>query len=149
MITVTVDNALQLSLYLKSLSTKIHDALVRVMTYIGIDLQRYIVRQKLEGQVLHHRTGKLIRSVNQRVIDAYNVVAAVVTSAGSGAPYGFLHEFGGTVRIPEHTAHNARRSWIVRAHDATFPVRSYARTSLADRRADYLARIQAAIAGAL
>lgn len=71
-------------------------ALLQRMTYLAIKFQQYVQTQKLSGQALNQRSGKLIGSV--RVIPAAVVgsnVEATVEAAGGPAWYGKVHEFGG------------------------------------------------------
>jgi hypothetical protein len=59
-------------------------------------LQSHIVVDKLNGQVLHHRSGKLAGSIH--VIPATvagGSISADVLGAGGPAWYGRIHEYGG------------------------------------------------------
>lgn len=128
-------------------------ALVLKMNALMIRLQAKIVGEKLQGQVLHHRSGKLSNSV--RVIPARvdgTKLIGEVQGAGGPAWYGVLDEFGGTFEVPAHTrrtgfnakgeivrllTHAGRvRSSVaktsettVRAYSITFPERSFMRSS--------------------
>jgi len=60
-------------------------------------LRTYIVTQKLEGQVLHHRSGTLIDSTQTIPTTATDTtITGGVTSAGGPAFYGVFFEKGGT-----------------------------------------------------
>lgn len=122
-------------------------------------LESYIRGSKLEGQVLHHRTGKLEGSVN---VDPSRVegetVVGSVTQNTAIAPYGPVHEYGGTFTVREHTrrfalSEGGRRikllnksglvsqrkaiasvgEGIVREHEATYPERSFMRSSKTEK----------------
>ena len=76
---------------------KLFEALKTRVTYLSIMLQKKIVIEKLSGQVLQHKTGKLAQSV--RIIPTTiegNVIVGGVVAAGGEAWYGAVHEFGET-----------------------------------------------------
>lgn len=81
-----------------SLEAKGPEILQRVvlrMNAAAIMLQQHIVLNKLQGQVLKHRTGKLAASI--RVINAVlqgSEITAQVQGGGGPAWYGRLHEYG-------------------------------------------------------
>jgi hypothetical protein len=121
-------------------------------------LQAKIVGEKLDGQVLHHRSGKLSQSIRvvPPAIEGGNLRAAV-QGAGGPAWYGRLHEFGYTyTREAGHRrigfnakgeitklltrAKSVRRSVAstksidVRSYTVHIPVRSFMRTSQEEMR---------------
>ena len=128
----------------------LHTSLLIAFARIAIGLQAYIKTQKLQGQVLAHRSGKLTRSIEQQVVDQGRTFTAVV-QAGSLAPYGAIHEYGGTFQIPEHMSHSrlSQKTWTVRSHTATFPERSFMRSSLKEYRDQAYREIENAISGSL
>jgi hypothetical protein len=123
---------------------QIVQAVLRRMNVLMLELQAKIVGQKLQGQVLAHRTGK--RAARIRVVPAVvegTSVIGEVQGAGGPAFYGRVHEFGGTFSIPAHERKlggikdkmKARMAGgMVRAHSAVFPQRSFMRTSLEEMR---------------
>jgi phage gpG-like protein len=136
---------------LREKGPRIVQAVMRKMDGLMIELQGKIVGEKLQGQVLQHRTGKLAGSI--RAIPAVQEGSSIVgTVEGAGGPafYGRIHEYGGVVEIPEYqrritggakAAINAKLSsrtgttpGTVRAHSANFPERSFMRSSLAEFR---------------
>jgi len=134
-----------LAVQLRTASRRLHDSLRVAMARIAIGLQSYIMTQKLEGQVLHHRSGKLVRSIQQHLEENGNTISAVV-QAGTLAPYAVVHEWGGTFLIPAHLSHSAQgREYWVREHTATYPERSFMRSSLREYRDPALREIRAAI----
>lgn len=107
-------------------------------------LQAHVMEQKLLGQVLHRRTGNLLRNIRQSVEVGSNrqVIGRVFVAAG--APYGRIHEYGGTIQIPEIFPVKAKalRFMIdghvvfakrVRAHSVVMPPRSFLRSTLRER----------------
>ena len=142
---IITESVTSLSVRIRATGQRVHASLVMAFTRIAIGLQQYIVTQKLEGQVLHHRSGKLIRSIQQHIEDSGNTIAAVV-QAGSLAPYAAVHEWGGMFNIPEHQSFSrAGRAFSVRAHTATFPERSFMRSSLREYKDTALREIRAAL----
>jgi hypothetical protein len=72
-------------------------AWTKTLDGLNIKMQAKIVSEKLQGQVLHHRSGKLANSI--RVIPAKiegNVLSSGVEGAGGPAWYGVVQERGGT-----------------------------------------------------
>lgn len=135
----------QVFIFLKGSPEKLQGGLQRAFARIAIRLQKYIKDEKLAGQVLHRRSGKLASSVIQRVETSGTQIAAIV-QAGSLAPYAGVHEYGGVFTVPEHMSVSRRgKAFSVRAHSATFPERSYMRTSLEENISVFLEEINKAI----
>lgn len=123
---------------------QIIQAVLRKMNVLMLELQAKIVGEKLQGQVLKHRTGKLAGSI--RVVPAVVQGSSVIGEVqGGGGPafYGRVHEYGGTFNIPAHERKlgavrgkmKARLAGgMVRSHTAVFPERSFMRTSLEEMR---------------
>jgi phage gpG-like protein len=111
-------------------------------------------KQKVSGPVLKTKTGTLRRGVNAAFEDTDT---SIVGSAGIGkavAKYPAVHEYGGTFTIREHTRRMTMawgravanpRQISVRAHTATYPERSYLRSSLRENEARIKAAIDAAV----
>lgn len=77
---------------LPAVRNQLADTLDRLM----LELQRR-VQQKLSGQVLEHRSGKLIGSVEKRPLEKTDqAISGRVTSSGGPAFYGRIQEKGGT-----------------------------------------------------
>jgi len=103
---VTIDTS-AVGPYLESKTGAIREALARKMNDTTLMLIRKITTEKLEGQVLKHRTGKLVTSVRQgqeKAVVTPDSITGGVTGAGGAAWYGRLHEYGGTFE-----AHRGRR----------------------------------------
>lgn len=107
-----------------------------------IELQTHVVRDKLNGQVLHNRTGTLARSINIDVKDDergvtgwFGSFAGYVSPSGAfAAAYAKIHEYGAVVKVPAHTRAVAGKVQNVREYTATFPERSFLRSALRDYR---------------
>lgn len=145
------------------------DATIRVMTAVaegmrarlvavqqrnGFDIQQHVQTQKLSGQVLNRRTGRLRNSINALVQEAPGSVSARV---GTGVSYGRIHEYGfqGTLQVPAHTrmqtmafGHPMQAKLVeVRAHPmrVNLPERSFLRSSLRDKAPEAIERIRIAV----
>jgi len=129
----------------------------RALNTANTQLQRHIVSDKLSGQVLQSHTGNLKRSIVQipAAIEGDSVAGGV--GLGAEAPYGLVHEFGGTIHIPEVRPTSARAlHWIgksgeevfamrARAHDFVMPERSFMRSSFFEFRDRIETEIRTAI----
>ena len=125
---------------------KVLDAVEVAMQRVAIALQAYIQREKLSGDPLHQRTGVLKGSINQHVERDDHSVSAVVSGAGGPAYYGWVHEFGGTFTVPEHySTSRLGNRFVVRAHNATYPERSFMRSSFEETKDQFVQWIQDAI----
>lgn len=110
----------------------------RVVQRFVMELTAQVKAEKLSGQVLNRRSGRLSRSVHPDVKSVPGTVTGIV---GTNVKYGRLHEYGGTVQVP---AHLRRVTQVfgrkldnpimaqVRAHSARFPQRSFLRSALLD-----------------
>jgi hypothetical protein len=127
--------------------------LVRNLNTVHTQLQRFIVSDKLSGQVLKSHSGNLKRNILQipATVEGYQVTAGV--GLGKNAKYGLAHEFGAD--IPERTPVNAKAlSWIgadgvrvffMRARAFHLPERSFLRSSFTE----FQPKIQDAAASAV
>jgi len=150
--------------FLESKTSAIRAALAQKMTETVAMLQMKILG-KLEGEVLHHRTGKLVTSVREGAI-ATVVSADEITGgvAGGGGPawYGRLHEYGGTFEVPEGRrvalGTKASRAKLMlqakrggydfithvqsKPYSITFPERSFMRSTLTENEEEIRAGFQ-------
>ncbi|KGW27306.1 hK97 gp10 family phage protein [Burkholderia pseudomallei MSHR733] len=137
----------------------IRNALVQRVQRLVIALQVHVVADKLSGQVLNVRSGRLRRSVNQGVTTTDTTITGVVSTPVEYAPpneYGFQ----GVVTVKEHLR-QVTMAWgkplstpvtaTVREHTMAMnlPERSFLRSALADQREDILRGVrEAAVEGA-
>jgi len=83
--------------YIQEIKPRLILELVKTIDGQSTAMQARIVSQKLQGQVLHHRSGKLGASI--RVIRATvdgDIISGGVEGAGGPAWYGVVQEKGGT-----------------------------------------------------
>jgi phage gpG-like protein len=129
------------------------------MRQVTINLQRHVVQDKLNGQVLNQRSGKLARSIQQDSHTDGDEVVGEVFSSGD-VKYAGIHEFGG--KTPPHDIVPSKASAlafmlggkqifakIVHHPGSVIPERSYLRSSLADQADEIVEGLkEAAIRGA-
>ena len=142
-------------------------AIVGKITEMTLRLQRHIQTEKLEGQVLQHRTGKLINSIRALPVRLEgDSIVGEVQGAGGPAWYGRVHEFGGVFVFERHSTARYGRgitgtgrvgrktraleqrtmATYVTAH---FPERSFMRSSLNEMRSSITEEITGAVRKAL
>lgn len=147
--------------HLSDLPTNVRESLTAAMNRITIDLQGYVVRNKLSGQLLKRRTGTLAASMQHRVVSNADGVTGVVGSRiNEGAPLKYAKPledgFDGEVSVREHLrqmttafgkAVKEPRKIMVRAHTAHRHVKAYKylASSLAENRDSYIAQLRRAV----
>ncbi len=70
-------------------------ALYVKITTLSLKLEAWVKTRKLNGQVLNRISGRLARSITQKVTQGPGTIVARVFSTGD-VPYAAIHEFGGT-----------------------------------------------------
>jgi phage gpG-like protein len=141
---------------IKSITPNVRTALQEKVQRLTIKLQIKVVRDKLQGQVLNVRTGRLQRSISQAVTSTETSVTGVVSTA---VKYAAAHEYGfsGTVNVKEHlrTIKEAFGkslkepvTFTVHAHTMkmNLPERSFLRSALADMDSEIFHGIEDAVA---
>jgi hypothetical protein len=78
---------------LAALPARIHLAVLRVMTKLGLQLHAAVV-ENLSGKVLNRRTGKLASSQNLQTVDTAAQITSSVGFNQATVPYGKPHEYG-------------------------------------------------------
>lgn len=137
MIEVNVTGADKVVARIASMSDVIRAALRASMQSQLFRLQSQVVTGKLSGDPLRRRTGNLASSINSRLEEGGDGFTGTV---GTKVRYAAVHEYGGTFTIPAHTRNVttvfgrsvAAHSVEVRAHSATYPMRSFLRSTLSD-----------------
>lgn len=139
-----------------AMPTRVHDELFSEITNLSLDLENYIKNDKLLGQVLNQRSGRLRSSIHHDVDDAGAVITGRVFSAAP-MPYAAIHEYGGT--IPAHTIYPVKAAALrfvmggatvfamkVNIPDVQMPERSFMRSALSDMAGRITSRLEAAVA---
>jgi len=119
----------------QSAGPEVREKLLGEVTRAAIDLQGYIRRDKLQGQVLHQRSGRLSRGILYKIETVGNNVRAYV-GVFAGVPYAAIHEWGGTIQ---------RRRKNGGAYSIRMPERSYIRSALKDKVSTYAQRFAKAL----
>ncbi len=145
MITIERIDDAEIIAKLKSMPAKLRRTLQATTKLLAVELEDYVTSRKLSGQVLKVRTGRLRRSINNSVEATENTVTGKVYSSGD-VKYAAIHEYGGTIQIPEIRPTKAQAlafmvggkqvfAKFVRAHSVHMPERSYLRSSLRENAA--------------
>jgi phage gpG-like protein len=141
---------------IKQITPNVRTALQERVQRLIIALQIHVVSDKLQGQVLNVRTGKLQRSVSQAMVSGSPDEIKGIVSAS--ANYAAAHEYGfhGTVTVKEHlrTIKEAFGkelkdpvTFTVHTHTANMniPEASFLRSALDDQRDSIKQGIQEAV----
>jgi len=126
----------ELATALEQVPGSVVDALSKAVTELAIGLREHVIQDKLNGQVLNRRTGNLIASIKQEspIVDGDKVSGEVFSD--SSVKYAAVHEYGMTV---------SRVSSRGKPFTATYPERSFMRSSLSDQRDMIVEKLQAAV----
>ena len=138
-----------------STTARVQAALAKKLAVLAIKLENHIKADKLSGQVLNVRTGALRRSIFTTIETGPQRIVATVASS-SDVKYGRIHEYGGTINIPEITPVKAHAlhffvggkdvfAMRARAHPVKMPERSFMRSALADMKDEIRAGIEEAM----
>lgn len=125
------------------------------MARIDVELQSFIVTQKLSGQVLNRITGKLQESIKTfPVVEAGGTVTGGVYQDEEIAPYGKFHELG--AEVPERIGNPLRFVtkegnvvFATRASAFRLPVRSFMFSSAQEFHSAYDAAMRDEVIGRL
>lgn len=133
---------------------RIRRALLKKVTQLSLQLEGHIKSDKLSGQVLHVRSGKLRASIFSTATQTGDRTEGRAASSGD-VKYAAIHEFGGTIDIPEITAKGKALAFMmngkqvffkkVAAHTVTMPERSFMRSSLADMKDQIITEMTQAV----
>lgn len=142
MIRVVVVGDKEVIARLDAMPASVAASLLRKVHALSLKLQSYIQREKLSGQVLNRKSGRLMRSIGQKVEQAVHAVYGIVFQS-SDVPYGRIHELGGRTSahliVPKKAsvlAFNWKGENVffrrVNHPGSVFPERSYMRSGLKD-----------------
>jgi phage gpG-like protein len=132
--TVIVSGVERAKAALGAVAGNVQKSLVAAMSRATIDLARYVKEQKLTGQVLNVRTGRLRRSITPKVEEKDDEIVGTV---GTNVRYARTHEFGfkGVVQVKAHERKIKGKPIMVRAHarNMDIPARPFLNPSLQER----------------
>jgi phage gpG-like protein len=147
MITGTVVGAEEAIERLERLGPRLRDVLAAEVERIGLKLAAHVKADKLSGQVLNVRSGRLRRSITARTeVEGSKVIGIV----GTNVEYAAFHEYGfqGTEGVREHFRRcKSGKVAAVRAHErkVDYPAHSFLRSALEDMKDEIKGRIGAAV----
>ena len=143
MFTVELRGDKELIARLDQMPERVRASLYNKVASLASILKTYIIDKKLSGQVLHHRSGDLWRSIHDEATQSANAVLGRVYSAG--VPYAAIHEYGGKTSAHIIEAKTAQALRFEKGGEEIFAKsvnhpgsvmteRSYMRSSLADKK---------------
>lgn len=139
----------QLVAKLEAMSDRVRQELLKAVSEQALLLEKHVKDDKLEGQVLKHKTGKLWQSIQSEVDDGADSVYGRVFSAGD-IKYAALHEYGEDVRahtrlLTQVFGRPLKFPVYATVKEFKMPERSFMRTALADREGEIVASLTAAV----
>lgn len=151
---VTVVGSANVGVSLRAKNQKMLHNVNLAIRQLTIDLERRVKQDKLHGQVLHQRSGRLAGSIHHQIEDHGPVTTGRV---GTNVEYAAIHEFGGT--IPAHIVEARNASVLAFTPDAGqtifrpranipdvhMPERSFLRSALADMHEEIVREVKAAV----
>lgn len=143
---------------LERFSPELQKSLQGGVSRLALKLLAHVKEDKLSDQVLHVRTGRLRRSINQRVESSGS---AVYGSVGTNVSYARRHELGfnGTESVRAHLrmmktafgreVKNPRQIQVnAFSRRVNYPAHSFLRSALSDMRDEINAGLQQAVESA-
>jgi phage gpG-like protein len=139
------------------IADRLQAEIIRSLNHVNTQLQEHIQKDKLEGQVLKSHSFNLQRSIIQIPAEEQGDTITGAVALANTARYGLIHEFGGTIHVPEIRPTEAKAlHWIgksgeevfamrVQAHDVHMPERSFMRSSFVEFRDRIEDQIRAAV----
>ncbi len=140
---------------LEAMPKQVRDALYKRVQILRLRLEGKIKSEKLSGQVLHVRTGRLRASIFSEATQTDTSVTGRAASSGD-VKYGAIHEFGGKTPPHEIVATKAQALSFVMNGKQTFfksvhhpgsvmPERSFMRSALSDMKDEIIDSLNAGV----
>lgn len=135
-------------------SAKVQREVKKTVVRLVLKLLRKVKQDKLSGQVLNVRTGRLRRSINQRVTESEGRIDGLV---GTNVEYARAHELGftGSVTVKEHMrlikkawGHSIKPKQVeVKSHSRAvkFPEKSFLQSALREMQPEIMTELQDAV----
>jgi len=137
---------------LRRFAPNLREELRKAVTASAFNLQAHVVGQKLSGQVLKRKTGALAASIGFEVGEDAEGVQARVGTLKKAVVYARIHEYGGKtaahVILPKHKKALAFGGRVVKRVNhpgSKITEKKFLRGSLDDKKAEFFARIDAAV----
>jgi phage gpG-like protein len=152
MIDINIQSELVVAKF-NAMPAKVHAALVTKTGVLRLMLESK-AKEKVSGQVLNVRTGRLRRAIFSQTIDRTNEIIGRA-AVSSDVPYAAIHEYGG--KTPAHdivpvgakalafmAGGKMRFAKIVHHPGSTMPERSFMRSSLRELTPDIISGLKEA-----
>lgn len=145
-VNVSITGDKELIARFKKMPAAVQAALLKKVTFYALKLESYVKRNKLQGQVLSRKSGRLARAIGNRVAyDKSSVFGFVFAS--SDVPYAGIQEYGGVTSAHLIMPKKARVLAFTKDGQKMFarrvmhpgskmPERSYLRSSLREMSAE-------------
>lgn len=138
---------------------KVNAAVKSSLDAFATELAGYIKAEKLSGDPLHRRSGRLSASVHP-VTEQTGTTMTGGAGGGAGVPYAQIHEFGGLIPAHQVVVRNAkalsftvdgirRFAKTVQIPDVHMPERSYMRSAFEERAPSGIEQLRAAVKAAI
>jgi len=128
-----------------TMSKRVHDELLATIDKDRRILAEYVQSQKLSGQVLNVRSGRLRDSIESSVEDQGTRITGSAF-ASSDVPYARIHEYGGDIYPKiDKALRFVIDGKVIFAQHVRMPERSYLRSALRDMKARLIEDMKAAV----
>lgn len=137
MLDYSISGDIEIQVRLKAAYPACIAAAIETMTQLDQELARYIVEQKLSGQVLNRITGKLQSSIRPiPTVEAADTITGGVEQDSGIAPYGKFHEWGANIPamtgMMQFAGADGSEVFTTKTRAHRLPVRSFMRSALRD-----------------
>lgn len=128
---------------IKGMVTGFRKEAYQSMSRLVMELTRKVKQDKLSGQVLNNRTGRLRRSIHPEV---QATGRSLFGRVGTNVIYAAIHEYGGDIypKTAKALRFQIGDRWITTQH-VKMPERSFLRTALAEMEPAILAEFSQAV----
>lgn len=135
---------------------RVLDSVREFFRKVGFRHEAIVKTEKLSGQVLHRRSGRLSAGVHSELIETENVIGTT-TGIGPDLLYGKMHEEGGVFQVPAHRRMVSKawgrpitpREVMVKSHAMHVPKRSFLRSMIKEQAPRDFAELQQTVQEAL
>lgn len=149
----TLDQFRRVEQRFRDISQRSVERLRKGMEGIGYMLVGYIQTEKLSGQVLNRKSGRLSNSITQQTLQIGDDQINTKVGVFGGVPYARIHELGGSIDVPEVSGKlmvfNSGDGLVFTRHHKAFtvhmPERSYLRSALRDKHEEIIERMNRAV----
>ncbi|MGN6817803.1 MAG: hypothetical protein ACTHJR_03940 [Sphingomonas sp.] len=139
---------------MEAMPSQVTAAVVTRMAELTTELQRHVIDDKLQGQLLHQRSGRLAAAIERSQRINGDIVEGEVFVAGD-VPYAAILEHGGSTPPHEIVPDKAKAlafvaggkhvfARVIHHPGSTFPARPYLESALADQAAEISASLKSA-----